>query len=135
MSRSNPHNINATDGFTIIEVLIALSIVTTVLASIGALIATNVRATQSIESHLTRLETARAIMTALPDRSELARGDMVGETDNHQWRLNVSPMPTDPSRQQNRTPWQPMAVVVTVRSRTGGAIQLSTVRLQRSDNR
>jgi general secretion pathway protein I len=132
--RASPHN-QAADGFTLIEALIALSIVTIVLASIGALIATNVRATQSIEAHLTRLETARAIMTALPDRAELKRGDISGETDDHPWRVDVSPLSTRNTGGQDRTPWRPLAVVVTVRSRTGGAIQLSTVRLQRNDGR
>lgn len=134
MSHLNPHN-EGTHGFTLIEALIALSIVTMVLASIGALIATNARATQSIEAHLTRLETARAIMTALPDRADLARGELSGETDGHPWRVDVSPLPTGTTGTSNTNAWRPMAVVVTVRSRSGGAIQLNTVRLQRNDSR
>jgi general secretion pathway protein I len=134
LSHLKPHD-EGTRGFTLIEALIALSIVTMVLASIGALIATNARATRSIEAHLTRLETARAIMTALPDRADLARGELSGETDGHPWRVDVSPLPTRITATQNAPAWRPMALVVTVGSRSGGAIQLSTVRLQRDDNR
>jgi general secretion pathway protein I len=132
--RSTPHN-HATDGFTLIEALVALAIVTAVLTSIGALIATNVRATRSIQAHLTRLATARAIMTALPDRTQLVLGNISGETDDHPWRVDVSPFPTSNIGVQNRNPWRPLAVVVTVRSPTGAAMQLSTVRLQRQDGR
>ena len=134
MRRSIPHR-KAMAGFTLVEALVALSVIATVLASIGALAATNVRATRSIQTHMTRLETARAIMTAIPDRAQLVHGHMSGETDGHPWRVEVAPFVTNNVGPQTSNPWLPLAVVVTIQSPTGAAMQISTVRLQRKDGR
>ena len=126
---------HAIEGFTLLEALVALSIVAAVLSSIGALIATNVRGMRSIEAHLTRLETARSIMTALPDRARLVLGTMSGETDGHPWRVDVAPLMPSNQRVESSNPWQPLTVAVTVRSPSGAAMQITTVRLQRRDGR
>jgi general secretion pathway protein I len=119
-----------TAGFTLIEALIALAIVATSLSSIGALIATTVRGTRSIERHLTQLETARVIMTALPDRDQLVPGNFSGETAGHRWRVDVAPF--NAANLSVRQPaWEPQAVVVTVQSPSGGVLQINTVRLRR----
>ncbi len=94
---------STTAGFTLIEVLVALSIVAVSLSSIGALIATTVRGTRSIESHFTRLETAQAILTALPDREQLAPGNFSGEVGDYRWRINVSPFTTNVGTRQQRS--------------------------------
>jgi general secretion pathway protein I len=123
------------EGFTLLEALVALSIVAAVLSSIGALIATNVRGMRSIHAHLTRLETARSIMTALPDRARLVLGTMSGETEGHPWRVDVAPRAPGKRSLESSNPWQPLAVAVTVRSPSGGAMEVTTVRLQRRDGR
>src|SRR4029078_11403066 len=115
---------HAIEGFTLLEALVALSIVAAVLSSIGALIATNVRGMRSIEAHLTRLETARSIMTALPDRARLVLGTMSGETEGHPWRVDVAPLAPSNQRVETSNPWQPLAVAVTVRSPSGAAMQI-----------
>jgi general secretion pathway protein I len=119
-----------TAGFTLIEALVALAIVATSLSSIGALIATTVRGARSIERHLTQLETARAIVAALPDRDQLVPGNFSGETAGHRWRVDVSHFnATNLSVQQPA--WEPQAVVVTVQSPSGGVLHINTVRLRR----
>jgi general secretion pathway protein I len=118
-----------TTGFTLIEVLVALAIVAVSLSAIGALIATTVRGSHSIDRNLVQLETARAIVTALPDRGQLALGSFSGETAGHRWRVDVSPFVTTEVRPA--TPWLPQVVVVTVQSPTGAPMQISTIRLQR----
>ena len=120
-----------TAGFTLIEVLVALSIVATTLASIGALIASTARGTRSIETHLNRLEIARAIMTAIPDRDQLTPGNFSGEMAGHPWRVDVLPFVSNNMESQNDTLWAPQTVIMTVRSPTGAAMQVSTVRIQR----
>jgi len=112
-------------------VLVALSIVATTLASIGALIASTARGTRLIETHLNRLETARAIMTAIPDRNELTLGNLSGEMAGHSWRVDVMPFVSNNMESQNDTSWVPQTVIMTVRSPTGAAMQVSTVRIQR----
>jgi general secretion pathway protein I len=134
LRRSPPPNIR-TGGFTLIEVLVALSILAIALASIGGLIASSVRGTRSIEAHLTRLATARAIMTALPDRDQLVPGGLSGETAGHSWRIDVLPFAASNFVAQPRARWQPQIVAVTVASPAGAAMTINTVRLRRKDER
>jgi general secretion pathway protein I len=125
--RSIPANCT-TAGFTLIEALVALAIVAASLSSIAALTATTVRGSRSIERHLAELETARAIMTGLPDRDQLLPGSFSGETAGHRWRVDVSAF--DATSLNVRQPaWEPRAVVVTVQSPAGGVLHISTVRL------
>jgi general secretion pathway protein I len=121
-----------TAGFTLIEVLVALAIVAVSLSSIGAVIATTVRGTRSIEHRMTRLETARAIAIALPHRDKLMPGNSSGERAGYRWRLDVSPfITTNVGPRQQSTPWVPQTVVVTVQPPAGPSLQISTVRLRR----
>jgi general secretion pathway protein I len=121
----------ATAGFTLIEVLAALSIVAGVLAPIGALIASTARGARSIESHLTHLEIARAVFTALPNRDRLVPQILTGETAGHPWRIEVLPFEGVMSP-QTRMPWLPQTIVLTVGAPMGNTMQVSTVRLRRS---
>lgn len=125
---------DATAGFTLIEALVALSIIAVVIASIGELIASSARGVRSIDRHLTRLETTRAVMTALPDRDQLVPGDLSGMIANYRWRVDVLPFATQPAAQSS-TRWMPKAVTVTVQSPNGPAMQISTIRLQQSTGR
>lgn len=118
-------------GFTLIEVLVALAIVAVSLSSIGALIATTVRGTRSLEERWTRLEIARAIATALPDREQLVPASLSGELAGHRWRIDVSPFNANNPTRPSAAPWVPQTVVVAVRSPAGSTMQISTVRLHR----
>jgi general secretion pathway protein I len=113
-------------------VLVALGILAVALAAIGSLIATNVRGTQSIDTHVTLVETGRAIMTGLPDRNELAPGNFSGVMGDQRWRADVVPFNApnvDPLQQA--TPWIPQRVVVRVQSPSGLILQLETIKLRR----
>jgi general secretion pathway protein I len=124
-----PNGANA--GFTLIEVLVALSIVSIALSSIGSLIASTARGTRSIEAHLSTVEAARAIIAALPDRDQIALGATTGEMAHQQWRVEVSPFSIEKTDRRIQTPWVPQTIVASVLSPTGVALQISTVRLQR----
>jgi general secretion pathway protein I len=117
-------------GFTLIEVLVALSIVALALAPIGALVANSTRGTRSIEANLTRLEIARAVLTAIPERDRPVPENLSGETAGHLWRVDVLPFESGNIGAQNRGAWLPQRIVVTVRSPIGDALQISTIRLQ-----
>jgi len=117
-------------GFTLIEVLVALSVVAVALAAIGSLIASTVRGVRSLDTHLTLVETTRAIETALPDRNTFQIGNFSGEVGGHRWRVDVLPfnfLNVDP---QLPTPWVPQTVIVRVQSPSGPILQVSTVRLR-----
>ena len=133
MSQATPVNDRA--GFTLIEALVALSIVAIALASIGGLIATSARGAGSIEARLTRLETARAIMSALPDRDQLNPGILSGEIADHHWRVDVLPFASEDASPQSRSKWVPRTVVITIRAPDGAAMKVNTVRLQQVNSR
>ena len=116
-------------GFTLIEVLVALAVVAASLAAIGNLIATSVRGARAVEQHVALVERARAIMSALPRRDELSIGQAAGESAGHRWQIAVLPYPTGQARAASQ--WVPRTVVATVRSRSGTALQVHTVRLVR----
>jgi general secretion pathway protein I len=117
-------------GFTLIEVLIALAIVSISLAAIGSLMATTVRAMRSIDQRVALVETARAIETGLPDRGELT-GSRSGDLAGHRWRVDVSPFATNLVAPGLSTIWVPQTVVITVQSPGGAILQINTVRLRR----
>jgi len=131
----SPAASSATEGFTLIEVLVALSIIAIVFAPLGGLVATSIRGTRSIESHLIRLEAARAVMTALPDRDQLVPGTFSGKSAGLPWRLAVLPFATDSQISPSSARWMPQTIVVTVESPSGATMDISTVRLQRRDRK
>jgi general secretion pathway protein I len=117
-------------GFTLIEVLVALSVVAVSLVAIGSLIAANVRGVRSLDPHLALTETARAVMTGLPGRNELVPGSISGELADHRWRVDVLPFVTEDPQTQATARWIPQTVVIRVQSPQGGILQLNTVRLR-----
>lgn len=119
-------------GFTLIEVLVALAVLAVSLAAIGSLVATNIRATRALDQRLALSATARAILTGLPDREQLAVSNSSGEIARHRWRLDVLPFVADFVDPRRATPWEPQAVVLRVQSPTGQVLRLDTVRLRRA---
>jgi general secretion pathway protein I len=122
---------HAIAGFTLIEVLVALAVVAISLAAIGSLIAVTSRGARAVGLHLTLVETARAIITVLPDRVQLVPGNFSGEAAGHRWRVDVMPFYADFIDPTQETNWIPQTVVVRVQSPAGKVLQLNTVRLRR----
>jgi general secretion pathway protein I len=117
------------EGFTLIEVLVALSVVAISLSAIGSLVAVTIRGARSVSGHLALTETARAIMTGLPGREQLAPGSFSGETASHRWRVDVLPFYAD-FISPEKSKWAAQTVVVRVQSPNGPILQLNTVRLR-----
>jgi len=118
-------------GFTLIEVLVALAVVAISLAAIGSLIAVTTRGARAVGLHLTLVETARTIVTGLPERDQLVPGNFSGEAAGHRWRVDVMPFYADFVDQREPTNWIPQTVVVRVQSPAGKVLQVNTVRLRR----
>jgi general secretion pathway protein I len=118
-------------GFTLIEALVALAVVTAALTAIGMLIGANVRATRSLTQRLVLLETTRAILSALPARNELELGDRSGAAADLRWRLDVIPFVADFVDPSVPSPWIPQAVVLRVQAPSGELLRVDTVRLRR----
>jgi general secretion pathway protein I len=116
-------------GFTMIEALVALSVMAICLAAIGSVVASNVRSMRRVDERLSLVETARAVLAGLPDRQGLSSGDLSGEMGDNRWRVDVLPFRADFVDPLQPTPWIPQAVVIRVESPTGQQLRLDTVRL------
>jgi general secretion pathway protein I len=117
-------------GFTLIEVLIALAVVSISLAAIGSLVAETARATRSIDQRFALVETARAIETGLPNRGGLI-GGLSGDLGGHRWRVDVAPFLANFVDLRLPSPWVPQTVVIRVQAPGGAILQVNTVRLRR----
>ena len=117
-------------GFTLIEALVALAIIAAVLSSIGAVIATTVKGTRSIDQRLALAGTAETLLAALPARDLLKPGRQSGELAGHRWRIDVAPMnvPDTGDAPQVRR-FVPLAVNMRMQAPGGPAIHITTVRL------
>ncbi len=131
MFRSRHEHEQGSAGFTLIEVLVALAVVAASLTAIGALVAVSMRGAQSIDRRLAFRETLRALVTSLPDSRDLDPGSKTGVAAGFEWRLDVAPFVATFVDPQAQTPWQPEAVVVTVRSPSGQLLRINTIRLRR----
>ena len=132
MSRSLPSKTRKRSaGFTLIEVLVALAVIAASLAAIGSLVAVSMRGAQGIGQRLAFRETLRALVTSLPDGHDLDVGTKTGVSAGFRWRLDIAPFVAAFVDPQAPTPWQPEAVVITVRSPSGQQLQIKTIRLRR----
>ncbi len=132
MCRSDEGKEPLSGGFTMIEALVALAVVAVCLTALGALIASNMRATLTIDDRLSLMETARAVLAALPDRDQLAPGDSTGEIGDIRWRVDILPFAADFVDPAETTPWIPQTVVIRLESPKGQILRLDTVRLRRN---
>ena len=119
-----------TAGFTILEVLIALAVVAVSIVAIGSVMSTNVRGVRSLEQHVTLMQAVRTIVaTEVPSREKIGFGTWSGKTNDHQWRIDVSPMGDEWAATGSDVPWIPALVKIQVRSPSGAVTDLKTVRL------
>jgi general secretion pathway protein I len=114
----------------LIEALVALAIVAAVLSSIGAVIATTVKGTRSIDQRLALTGAAETLLAALPARNLLKPGRQSGELAGHRWRIDVSPMSASVTSDAPQTQrFVPLTVNMRLQAPGGPAIQMTTVRL------
>src|SRR5580658_3610233 len=86
----------ASDGFTLIEVVIAIALLAIVLGAVGELVGTTVKGIRSVDRRLPLLETAQSLLASLPDRAALKPGSQSGGTGGLQWRIDVAPIAVSP---------------------------------------
>ena len=91
---------------------------------------TNMRGVRSLEQHVTLMQTVRSIMaTELPSHAKIGVGTWSGRTNDHQWRIDVSPMGDEWKASGPDVAWIPGLVRIQVRSPSGAVTDLRTVRL------
>jgi general secretion pathway protein I len=146
ISRSNCRptlRLAANDGFTLLEVLIALALLAVVMGAVGGLVGTTVKGIHSVDSRLPLLETAQGLLASLPERAALKPGSQSGGTGGLQWRIDVAPIAVAPPPAAKPTlttvgapeapppppKWQPYEITVRVQGNEGPPVTLQTVRL------
>lgn len=120
---------NSEAGFTIIEALIALVLVSILLAAIGSLVASNVQSTRHLEQHVALIETARLIASGIPRAGEPLPPNMTGQVSGYAWQMRTSPFHGESSIVPG-SGFVPILVELRVRSPSGAVLSLETVRLQ-----
>lgn len=120
------------EGFTLIEALVALAIVAIVLSSVGLVVANAVKGTRTLEGRVGRLAAAKTMLSALPERNALVPGSVSGRLEGNDWRIDVSLYANSDERGPN-VQWVPQLVVLAVRNPNSGDMTIETVRLGRRD--
>ena len=128
MSRSTASSSDCA-GFTLIEVVVTLAILSVVLVSIGGLVGVTVRSIHALDDHVALIETARALETDLANRSVLQAGSISGATGGQQWRVDVRPYESVAVDAKTPPVWLPMTETITVRTAGGTSLRLTTLRL------
>jgi general secretion pathway protein I len=130
LSRTPPPTDSRLSGFTIIEVLVALAVISISIVAIGSVMSTNIRGVQSMEQHVALMQTARTVMTAgIPPRAELGTGTSSGQMDGYRWSVDVGPLAGDWPEPGADVAWIPKLVRMRVRSPSGALSDIRTVRL------
>lgn len=117
------------EGFTLLEVLVALAVASIVLAAVGALAGANARAARRVAERVALIETARAVEAGIPPGRALKIGHIDGAVAGHRWRMDIRPLDTTAEAD---TAWVPVSVLIRVRAPSGATMVLETVRLARS---
>ncbi len=119
-------------GFTLIEVLVALAIVSVSIVAIGAVVARNAASVRKLEQHVTLVTDIRlALATALADRNRLQPGVIDQRSGSGSVVLQIRPLGGDWERPAGQQGWIPDAVTMRVKTGSGVIADVQTVRLVR----
>jgi general secretion pathway protein I len=128
-------------GFTLIEVLVAISVLAVVLGAIGAVVGNTVRTIRSVDRRLPLLETAQSLIASLPSRDALKAGTQAGTSGDFRWRIDAvllnrnvpdneaAALSTAATGAPAKVNWVPLAITVRVQGSEGPPVRLDTVRL------
>ena len=116
-------------GFTLVESLVALTVMMVLLSAIGGLSASSLDAGRHVERHLAEVENVQQILTGLPPRNGLPKGTLSGEMAGYRWRLDAAPFNADFVDPRTQPPWTPETIVLTVRGPDGAPLSFDMVRL------
>ncbi|QPF94537.1 prepilin-type N-terminal cleavage/methylation domain-containing protein [Bradyrhizobium commune] len=134
MSRRKSSRRRSEAGFTMIEAVIALALLSIVLAAVGSLVARNVRGAQQLEQHTALMQTARLIASRLPQEGQPLPTELSGREAGYRWQMRISPF-VDADTAVPDSPFVPQRVELRVQSPTGAIVSFETVRLQYRDGR
>ena len=141
IARSDNRPPRGSAGFTLIEVLVAISVLAVVLGAIGAVVGNTVRTIRSVDRRLPLLETAQSLIASLPARDALQPGTQSGTSGEFHWRIDAVLLNRNVPDSATAAPstaatsaapkvnWMPLAISVRVQGSEGPPVRLDTVRL------
>ncbi|MBR0964112.1 prepilin-type N-terminal cleavage/methylation domain-containing protein [Bradyrhizobium diazoefficiens] len=129
MSRKTSSSRRGEAGFTMIEAVVALALVTIVLAAIGTLVATNSRGAWKLEQHAALVNAARVVVSTLPRAGAAMPDDLRGQVAGHRWQMRVTPFLDDVQAVPD-SQFVPQRVELRVQAPGGAIISFETIRLQ-----
>ncbi|WP_315721965.1 MULTISPECIES: prepilin-type N-terminal cleavage/methylation domain-containing protein [unclassified Bradyrhizobium] len=119
-------------GFTLIEVLVALAVVSVSIIAIGAVVSRNAASVRKLEQHVTLVTDMRlALATMLADRSRLQPGSIDRRSGSGAVALLARPLGGDWNEPAGQTGWIPEAVTLRIKTGSGAVADVQTVRLVR----
>jgi general secretion pathway protein I len=141
IARSDIRPPRGTAGFTLIEVLVAITVLAVVLGAIGGVVGNTVRTIHSVDRRLPLLETAQSLIASLPTRDALQPGTQSGTSGDFRWRIDAvllnsnvpdnaaAALSTAAAGAAPKVSWVPLAITVRVQGGEGPPVRLDTVRL------
>jgi general secretion pathway protein I len=133
LSRSTRPPNRGSRGFTLVEALIALTVLMILLAAIGGLSASSLRAGFYVEHHVADIEAAQQMLAGLPARNELVNRTLTGDIAGYRWRMDAQPFTGDPVDPRAQTRWVPDTIVLTMKGPTSAPMSFETIRLVRTN--
>src|ERR1700732_2146617 len=128
-ARSDVRPPRGSAGFTLIEVLVAISVLAVVLGAIGAVVGNTVKPPRSVDRRLPLLETAQSLIASLPTRDALQPGTQSGTSGEFHWRIDAVLLNRNVPDDAKAAKWMPLAITVRVQGSEGPPVRLDTVRL------
>jgi hypothetical protein len=116
-------------GFTIVESLVALTIMMILLSAIGGLSASSLRSGRYVENHVADIENIQRVLAGLPGRGQLANRSLSGEMAGYRWRLDGQPFNAGLGGAPAQTRWTPEKIVLTVQGPSGAPLSFDMIRL------
>ena len=121
--------ISRSRGFTLVESLVALTVMMILLSAIGALSASSLRAGRYVEHHVADMENIQQILAGLPARNELANRSLSGDMAGYRWRLDAKPFNAAFLAPPAKAPWTPETIVLLVQGPSGAPLSFEMIRL------
>lgn len=128
LARASSQRRHATRGFTLLEALVALAVVTLSLAAIGNLTHTTMRSDLGAEARVSALALIEELVNAPANRVNAT--EAIGRDGAREWRVTPErALPTSAGG------WTPVVFSVAVRDSRGGQTATEIIRLVRTPSR
>jgi general secretion pathway protein I len=125
--------ISRTQGFTLLEVLVAFTILALVMGAVLQIFSGGLRTAEIARNHAVGALLAESKLAAIGIEEPLVAGERTGTFDNgFRWRYSIDPYQEQDGAQEEQEELMPYRLIVTVdwgSPGSGGSVTLTTLRL------